>query len=223
MKRLFIVFMLFIFANTATAISVISSHLDWQLCQPDSVFLSCASPDTLIRGEVDDIWEGITFDWCVDQPIIPMIALDAIIVFADGLSDSLLFLPPYSQWTDLTCGCLGGSGLPVILSPGTFTICADETVSITDANLSPTDFSLLGVYPNPFNPSTVISFELTATEKVSLLVADLSGRKIYQESKILSSGQQQFSFDGSDLPSGVYFFVLTAGDLSHTGKILLLK
>jgi hypothetical protein len=79
-------------------------------------------------------------------------------------------------------------------------------------------------YPNPFYPSTTIRFALDHTAIVALKVFDLLGRQVetlVQEE--LGAGNYERSFDGSGLPSGVYFCRLQAGNLSTTRELLLLK
>jgi hypothetical protein len=87
----------------------------------------------------------------------------------------------------------------------------------------PTSFVLLA-YPNPFNPSTTISFSLPRTSNVSLAVYDITGRKVETLlDKSLNAGEHSIDFNGSALPSGLYFARLTAGDFSQTQKMVLLK
>jgi len=82
----------------------------------------------------------------------------------------------------------------------------------------------LDVHPNPFNPSTVASFELRVPSHVSLRVYDTAGRLAatlvdgWRE-----AGAHKATFDGSDLPSGIYLARLTAGDIQETQKLILLK
>jgi photosystem II stability/assembly factor-like uncharacterized protein len=83
---------------------------------------------------------------------------------------------------------------------------------------------LLQNYPNPFYPSTTIRFALDHTAFVTLKVFDLLGRQVatlVQEE--LGAGNYERSFDGTGLPSGVYFCRLQAGNLSTTRELLLLK
>jgi len=78
--------------------------------------------------------------------------------------------------------------------------------------------------PNPFNPSTRITYELTKASHVSLGVFDLLGRKVMtlvNESR--PAGSHSIIFDGSQLASGVYFYRLQAGDFATTKKMVLLK
>ncbi len=85
-------------------------------------------------------------------------------------------------------------------------------------------FELLGNYPNPFNPTTVVSGQWSVTSDVRLAVYDLLGREV----AILADGrypegEYSFRFDGSRLASGIYFYRLTAGQYSATRMMTLLK
>jgi hypothetical protein len=80
------------------------------------------------------------------------------------------------------------------------------------------------VQPNPFNPTTVVSFELRDASYVSLRIYDTAGRLV--ETLVngwRDAGDHQITFDGSGLPSGIYFAKLTAGDFSQVQKLVLLK
>jgi len=79
-------------------------------------------------------------------------------------------------------------------------------------------------YPNPFNSSTIISFELQSASFVELVVYDVMGReaaRLIDEFK--TAGTYEVTFDGSELASGVYFARLNAGEFMQTRKMLLLK
>ncbi|GJQ32052.1 MAG: hypothetical protein HBSAPP04_08910 [Ignavibacteriaceae bacterium] len=96
--------------------------------------------------------------------------------------------------------------------------------AIENQETLPLTLELLPNYPNPFNPVTNISFTLNATRKVKLAVYDMLGNEqavLVNEEKI--PGNYTESFDARDLPSGVYFYKLTAGGETRTGKMVLLK
>ena len=89
---------------------------------------------------------------------------------------------------------------------------------------APTDFGLEQNYPNPFNPTTTISYRLGAIGKVTLNVYDVLGRRVRTlVTGVKSAGSYRLAFNGSDLPSGVYFYRLTANGGRVTKKMLLLK
>jgi hypothetical protein len=92
--------------------------------------------------------------------------------------------------------------------------------------LHPSSFRL-SAYPNPFNPATTISFTLAKTGSVDLKVYDVTGRKtgglLSAPTGVVAAGEHSMVFDGSDLPSGIYFVRMEAGGISQTKKIVLLK
>ncbi len=88
----------------------------------------------------------------------------------------------------------------------------------------PNEFCLEQNYPNPFNPSTAMSFVLPKASHVKLQVFDMLGRvvtTVYEGH--LEAGAHSYSFDGSKIASGVYLYRLTAGDMTETRKMVLLK
>jgi len=84
-------------------------------------------------------------------------------------------------------------------------------------------------YPNPFNPVTKIKYDLkkefrSQESEVKLSIFDILGKKIKDlVSEKLQPGTYEVTFDGSNLPSGVYFYKLSAGNYTETEKMLLLK
>jgi predicted GH43/DUF377 family glycosyl hydrolase len=88
----------------------------------------------------------------------------------------------------------------------------------------PRRFSLLPNYPNPFNPSTTIKFDLPTSTEVRLSVYDFLGREV---SLLLNerreAGTHELRFDGSGLSSGVYFYRLTAGEYVETKRAVLVR
>ena len=88
----------------------------------------------------------------------------------------------------------------------------------------PMHFSLAQNFPNPFNPTTVISYQLSALSSVSLRVYDILGREVATlVNEKQNAGKYSVTFDGSRLASGVYFYRLVAGSHYATKKLLLLK
>ncbi len=97
-------------------------------------------------------------------------------------------------------------------------------VKSVEANKMISGFQLNQNYPNPFNNSTVIKYEIPSDCFVSMKIYNALGSEI---STLFSgnqqSGQHLVMFDGKDLPSGVYFYQLQAGQYSNTKKFCLLK
>ena len=93
-----------------------------------------------------------------------------------------------------------------------------------DAIVADAAFELNQNFPNPFNPTTTISFSTENTGVASLKVYDLAGNLVSTlVDGMVERGQHEVVFDGSDLASGVYFYALeTAGQVS-TNKMVLVK
>jgi len=88
----------------------------------------------------------------------------------------------------------------------------------------PDNFALHQAYPNPFNPSTTINFDLPVENHVHLQVYDLQGRLVQELSNsILRAGYHQFIWNADRYASGAYIIKLTAGDFITTQKITLIK
>ena len=78
--------------------------------------------------------------------------------------------------------------------------------------------------PNPFNPSTTITYTLPEPMMVSIKLYDAQGRLARTlVSADRAAGPHAFAFDGADLASGVYYYRLTAGRFTETRKLTLLK
>jgi photosystem II stability/assembly factor-like uncharacterized protein len=88
----------------------------------------------------------------------------------------------------------------------------------------PGDFVLHQNFPNPFNPTTVISYRLPANTFMTLKVYDLLGREVGTLiSKHEIAGFHKVIFNAGNLPSGVYFYRIEAGNYVDTKKFILLK
>ena len=93
-----------------------------------------------------------------------------------------------------------------------------------EANPSPQAFSLAQNYPNPFNPVTTISYSLPQNEYVHLAVYSVTGEIVAVLADGLSeAGQHNLSFRAEQLPSGVYFYRLQAGQYTACRKMILVK
>lgn len=83
---------------------------------------------------------------------------------------------------------------------------------------------LLSNYPNPFNPSTMISFQVQQAVNVSLKVYDIQGRLVATLLDGMSQpGLHLVNFDGSNLASGMYIYTLQAGSQITSGRMTLVK
>ena len=85
-------------------------------------------------------------------------------------------------------------------------------------------FKLFANYPNPFNPSTTITFDLLKSQNIKLKIFDILGN---EEStlvnRFLSAGRHTVIFYADSYPSGVYIYRLEAGGFMHSKKMILLR
>jgi len=88
----------------------------------------------------------------------------------------------------------------------------------------PSEFALSGNYPNPFNATTVISYELPTETHVKLEVYNLFGQKVATLANSKQhSGYRSVVWDASEVSSGLYFYKLTAGDFTEVKRMTLLR
>lgn len=96
----------------------------------------------------------------------------------------------------------------------------------------PYHFQLYQNFPNPFNPSTIIKFTIpnvesrnaSALQHVTLKIYDILGRVVsilVNEDK--APGNYEVKFDGTGLPSGIYFYTIKSGSFYSSKKMMLLK
>lgn len=100
-----------------------------------------------------------------------------------------------------------------------------NTTSISAVNgLIPSDYKLYNNYPNPFNPSTNILFDIPKQSNVKLTLYDVTGREISKLfNETLGAGSYKYLFDIADQNSGVYFVKISAGEFNSVIRIVLLK
>ncbi len=86
------------------------------------------------------------------------------------------------------------------------------------------NYQLLGNYPNPFNPTTDIKYQIPNNSYVTLKVYDELGKLVKTLiNQFENKGSYNVNFNGSNLASGTYFYRLRAGNFVSTKKMLLLK
>jgi len=89
---------------------------------------------------------------------------------------------------------------------------------------APSDYELLGAYPNPFNATANINYVLPERSLVTLVVYDVTGREVATlVDGYVEVGIHNAQFNGSNLSSGVYFYRLTANSFTDVKKMILIK
>ncbi len=85
-------------------------------------------------------------------------------------------------------------------------------------------FRLYNNYPNPFNPSTMIKYDIPTQTKVVMQVYDILGRQVETlVNEVKTPGSYEVQFNASRCASGVYFVRMVAGSYVRAEKMLLLK
>jgi len=91
-------------------------------------------------------------------------------------------------------------------------------------NISLSEYILEQNYPNPFNPSTTIRFQISRFEKVQLKIFNVLGNQVSELiNKYFSPGDYEVKFEAGQLPSGIYFYTLYAGNFISSKKMVLLR
>ncbi|MFZ4621274.1 MAG: T9SS type A sorting domain-containing protein [Bacteroidota bacterium] len=101
---------------------------------------------------------------------------------------------------------------------------ASTIASVETPIMVPTEVALANNYPNPFNPSTTIRYQLPAMMNVKIGVYNILGQEIMTlVNEVKDAGNYSVTFDASHLSSGLYLYRLKAGGVVQTKKMLLLK
>jgi hypothetical protein len=130
---------------------------------------------------------------------------------------------PGTVWANdffpFTKSAVGNGG--TYYSENTLTGWDDEPAALSS---TPAKFALIGASPNPFNPTTTLSFALPQAGQVKLSVFNVAGREVATlVNGWRDAGNHEVTFDGSGLASGLYIYRLTSGTFNATGKMMLLK
>ncbi len=107
-------------------------------------------------------------------------------------------------------------GSSIILNPD---------LKIHASGLVPKDIKLYSAYPNPFNSTVKISFDIYQNNIVKLFIYNINGKKVKElvSSKAMDPGKYTVEWNASLFPSGMYFYTIRAGMFSQTKKMIFLK
>jgi hypothetical protein len=104
-----------------------------------------------------------------------------------------------------------------------FTFAPQVSINPISSDL-PIVYKLHQNFPNPFNPTTKIRFDLPKNAEVKILVYDIGGRIVTQLiNEHLRAGSYELPFDADNLTSGIYFYRISAGEFTETKKMMLIK
>ncbi|MEP7146145.1 MAG: choice-of-anchor B family protein [bacterium] len=110
------------------------------------------------------------------------------------------------------------------ISTGLYILKLGNSASITGNNSTVKSFALSQNYPNPFNPLTVISYYIPEQSFVSIKVTDELGREVKTlVSKLQTQGSYSVEFNGNGFASGIYYYIIEAGQFRESKKMILTK
>ncbi|PJA28466.1 MAG: hypothetical protein CO189_04680 [candidate division Zixibacteria bacterium CG_4_9_14_3_um_filter_46_8] len=138
--------------------------------------------------------------------------------------------PPLGEYT-LSASCGDYPGVVIDETSFNFTVVAGSGPNADWAsrgwgenNIIPTEFALNSSYPNPFNATTAITFELPIASNVSLEIYNLMGQKVATLAEgNKAAGYHSVTWDAANYSSGIYFYKLTAGEKVFTKRMTLIK
>lgn len=141
-------------------------------------------------------------------------------------SGSVLMSAPYNYYSGPAFG--GHALAPTVLMSGSgtqiytkYTI-IDEITPIS--SVTPNNFNLYQNFPNPFNPETLIKFDISSNQFIQLKIFDAMGKETETlVNGTLNSGTYQIKWNAGKYSSGVYYCKLIAGDYAATKKMLYIK
>ncbi|HAX48226.1 MAG TPA: hypothetical protein DCX92_04505, partial [Bacteroidetes bacterium] len=110
------------------------------------------------------------------------------------------------------------------MSNANFTITANIGIN-NNQNGTPVKFELAQNFPNPFNPVTILTYALPKKSAVTLKIYDALGRETATliNNEIKTEGYYNVEFDGTSLPSGIYYYRIEAGEFVDTKKMIMIK
>ncbi len=142
------------------------------------------------------------------------------------------FEKTFSPWYHSTSDIIENCNIPycaeIIRASVATLLHTDIAGPVTDAGAPvaarPMSYALLQNFPNPFNPSTTITYELPHASHVTLEVYDVLGRQVeVLVNDVRNAGSHEVMFKGARLSSGVYFYRLQTGDFVSARRMLLTK
>ena len=135
----------------------------------------------------------------------------------DGFTNGEELQDPNGEWRE---GSANPGDASLVTNPGNANSVPTSLFDISNNFV----FHLSNNYPNPFNPSTTISFSIPQQSSVKLVVHNSLGEEVAQLlNGSISAGIHNVNFDATNLSSGLYFYKITADSFVEVKKMLLIK
>ncbi len=194
-------------------LSVYFSHPEWNLTLGDKFLSDIRKPfedenlyEAIIHSTIDD---EVKIEWEFDSSSAFSIQI------LDQSKETLFEL---NENQNIIFNIKGGEFRKIIFK-------VKKNFTNVEDNLSiPKQYALYQNYPNPFNPTTTIEFDIPEKTLVKLAIYDILGREVGKLiDNELEPGKYKISFNASNLPSGVYFYILKTSSFTQTRKMILIK
>jgi hypothetical protein len=142
----------------------------------------------------------------------------------DGETGEITGRPTTEGEFTFTIDCTDSSE-PAVIDDQDYIVTVYSSTDIFDEDIIvPSNFALIGNYPNPFNSSTVIRFRLADPATVELEIFNVLGQRVETlQTGYMAAGEHELVWNADAVPSGVYFCRLMAGDRSAVQKMTLIK
>ena len=166
--------------------------------------------------EIKSNKDNINYDIKISYEINSLI--DDNISFAKIINNNIILIPSYTENNKLIAYVKDFDSYVVV-----------NGYSSENQDEMPSQVSVISCYPNPFNPSTIISYSVEAEVNAKLNIYNLNGQEVYKNNNIKSDvGLNQYKWNGTDnngnyLTSGIYFVMIELGEQILMDKVTLLK
>ncbi len=234
-------FSLDVFANNPEAVSGtanIQLHV-FNLVNPDDgvtvdfVVSSLSTPPIPDAGENQTVNEGDivyldgSFSDDPDGDDLTYLWESQNIVFDDSASDAPTFVAPsVDEGMEILCILTVSDGIFSVSD--TVSVFVENTISIQSSEVA-NQYRLDPPYPNPFNPSTTISYELPRESFVTIVITNIYGQEIWTAGRdVQPKGRYSIQWTGRNntgemMGSGVYFCIIQFGAMTESRKLVLVK
>ena len=165
---------------------------------------------------------GDTVRWVNIQGLHNVIADDGSFTSGAASSDAWVYENVFTASGDNPYYCVvhgnaGGVGMSGVITVQTPT-------GVLSNNIVPKEFELKPNYPNPFNPSTNIQYNVSESGKIKLAIYNSLGEEVaLLVNGIVEAGFYDVTFSATNLPSGIYFYRLQGNDYTQTKKMIFMK
>jgi hypothetical protein len=147
-------------------------------------------------------------------------ALNVRVQLGNYVGHDMSYIGPADPHRDPDLDTLDYDDEDVLLSSGYYPVVTDID---DDEPITPSSIAIPFNYPNPFNPVTTIAFSIDAPATVRLDIYDILGRQVNSIEDYFDVGVHEIDWDGSDKPSGIYYYTIRYDDNYFKGRMTLLK